>query len=59
MPVLLVRNYPRPNLQGGDFLFIKLCNILIGGIYIMYNKVDNNLNFVQREKLIKDFWAKN
>ncbi len=25
----------------------------------MYNKVDNNLNFVQREKLIKDFWAKN
>jgi len=25
----------------------------------MYNKVDNNLNFVQREKIIKDFWAKN
>ncbi len=25
----------------------------------MYNKVDNNLNFVQREKVIKDFWAKN
>ena len=25
----------------------------------MYNKVDNNLNFVQREKIIEQFWKDN
>ena len=25
----------------------------------MYNKVDTNLNFVQREKEILDFWKEN
>ena len=57
----------RPALGGGCFLFLRtVCNYHYYNNYYkernglkVYQKVDPNLDFVEREKQVKEFWKEN